>query len=192
MSPPFFPHPFLWGQLSKHSLETAATAIVAIPGVISSGRQLIPPEWNGCQEMGSECQHSPPVLHCQLASQVHLWGQPTNQNKGKRAPLFVAAQQTSSARRKLVSRKSLFLERAEKNIFSAPSAGGRKLWLVHCSQSDIPGSGCKRVREVIPPLSLSHFFFFFFAGDQSCIHAKGLWIYACRTAAHWNVAQSLH
>lgn len=109
--------------------------------------------------MGSECQRSPPVLRCQLASQVHLWGQTANQNKGKPATLFVAAQQTSSASRKLVSRKSPYLERAENNIFPRLSTSGRKLWLVDRCQSDIPGSGCKRVREVILPLSLSYPFF---------------------------------
>lgn len=57
--------------------------------------------------MGSECQRSPPVLRCQLASQVHLWGQTANQNKGKRVPRSVAAQQTPS-----VSTEARFKEKS--------------------------------------------------------------------------------
>lgn len=64
------------------AVKTLSGDGVSIPGVICSGRQLIPAEWNGCQEIGPECQRSPPVFHWQLASQVHLWGQSANQNKG--------------------------------------------------------------------------------------------------------------
>lgn len=152
---------------------------ISIPGVICSGRHLIPAERDGCQESGPECQSLPAVVRWQLASQVHLRGQTANRNKGKTFGTFALRRITITppcnsqpfewpacwiavlpALRSSFAVQSILIShwgwKHSLQRWSFPLLTvDYKALCIDCSKSDTSGSGCRGVKRVIPPSSLS-------------------------------------